>query len=713
MSNLVQEESEDDLSSDRQPQKPHILFSIKIKILLALGIAVIILLGAYTLFGQKIKNITNLGLPLINISKESPQENKVVMQQWANCDDVREVIEEGYLLYVACMGGVLVVDANSGEVRDQITMTQGLSGATTTSMIKEGNMLYIGTQDGFTIFNLVTRESKRVSVKEGLISGSNIELAKDGNDLWIGSFGGLSLYKIDTGVIQNFTREIVDNSTDYNAIKILVTPQAIYSITVANASTPGGVARYDKTTQSWERFGPGSFGIAGPYARVDLFHIVQVGERIFVSDGNNLWEGEGKSGTSWKRIDSIIAKIKEESGDQHAYIIRIAGGGSTLKVLISGRMYGYDPVASKTQMMYPNFTHGENVLANASLTGTVGNNNKVWITPGLGNDQEQVLRWFNLSNFESGAINFKERPKIFNLIATIDGKPLVSSYDGVWEYSIDTRVFEKLPGFQDTPISGQFGGIQGQGVFRPLDNTTKIFILNQSCGQGCAEPKIFLYDYIEGSIKPFTIPDNIRQKIKISNSQSYYALLVKNIDTATREILFAVEGKTDSFKLILDTGEWNEAISVKEKQSLSTLSVCNTSYILKGNGGKFKPTTCPDVAENQLYKWEIETGFPRNKLWQADKKTGERKQLNPPLAPEEYSPFGQQDKFSITGMMFVYDRLWIGTNRGLVAYDPTKETWMLFSAKEGLISNEVESFTVDKNAVWVGTHWGGLSAIPR
>ena len=142
-------------------------------------------------------------------SIDKSSANKELKQtQWVNCDDVRDVIEENNRLYVACNGGVLVVDKTSGKVVDQISMTQGLSNHTTTSLAKKGNILYIGTQDGFTIFDLSSRQAKKISVSKGLVNGANIFLALDGDILWIGTFDGLSRYDTISGQITNYKEEL-------------------------------------------------------------------------------------------------------------------------------------------------------------------------------------------------------------------------------------------------------------------------------------------------------------------------------------------------------------------------------------------------------------------------------------------------------------------------------------------------------------------------
>ncbi len=101
---------------------------IKKPFIFGLVIILVISIGFYFYNNQK----TNL--PNVKIGMPTRNSGSVTLDQnlrWMNCADMRDVIEEKDRLYIACLGGVLVVD-KEGKVIDQITMADGLGNQTAT-----------------------------------------------------------------------------------------------------------------------------------------------------------------------------------------------------------------------------------------------------------------------------------------------------------------------------------------------------------------------------------------------------------------------------------------------------------------------------------------------------------------------------------------------------------------------------------------------------
>lgn len=112
-------------------------------------------------------------------------------------------------------------------------MANGLGNEVVYFFIKKGNIFYIGTQDGFTIYNLLNRTSKKISINKGPVNEANIILADDEDKIIVGTLNGLAFYDIKTGRITNFKEELADNLESYSVNRILVTDKAIYEA-VAN-----------------------------------------------------------------------------------------------------------------------------------------------------------------------------------------------------------------------------------------------------------------------------------------------------------------------------------------------------------------------------------------------------------------------------------------------------------------------------------------------
>lgn len=100
------------------PQKK----SVKIPLILFFTAGIILLIVLLTFQKSPFTKTILKNSPLKTAPLVTPQKNYT---QWINCDDVRNVIEENNSLYVACLGGVLIIDT-SGSVIDQISMTDGL-----------------------------------------------------------------------------------------------------------------------------------------------------------------------------------------------------------------------------------------------------------------------------------------------------------------------------------------------------------------------------------------------------------------------------------------------------------------------------------------------------------------------------------------------------------------------------------------------------------
>ncbi len=670
------------------------------------SIAVVIVLGIIFAVTLLYKNFVQLykNLPgrteQTNNSATSPSvsNEKISIQQWINCNDIRNIIEENNTLYVACLGGVLTINETSGKIIDQISMTQGLGNNVTYSLVKDRNILYVGTQDGFTIFNLTTRETKKISVTQGLISGANIVLALDGNDLWVGSFEGLSKYTIGNGTIQNFSKELADNSTRYNASRLLVTPKAIYAVVSSNSYTPGGIARWDKVSQKWERYGPPAFlETIDQYSRVDFFNLVRAGDKIYVASDRMVWEAEDKENTTWKRLTTIIPQIIPQGYGVGAMI-----GGSNLHILASNILFNYNVQSNSVKQVYPVHSEGEDIFA-SNAKQIIPGKEKLWINTTSG------LKWLDLTTYKSGALTLDKKPSATDGILTvIDEHPIIYGDGQLWKY--DKGSFKKILGLNESSI--QNGGITG---FQPIPNSQKIMVFSQFCGQGCSEPKLLIYDYKEDTIKPIEIPLN-ETKMPTQQTYGYAGFSYMGFNEKTEEFTFEYQD-TKAHRVIFNSNtlswrnESKENTPPTQPTNTEKKIACSPTYTFITNGNRFTSASCSEKLESFPYTWTIQAEYPIGKITQINKATNEKVYLKIPLAEKSYSPFAEQNNFGISNVIFADNKLWVATTRGLSAYDPKNQTWKLFTTKEGLVSNDVTNFAVTKNVIWATTNWGGLSSI--
>lgn len=651
----------------------------------------------------------------VSQTKRDIKEIPITNKQWINCSDVRDILEEGEKMYVACLGGVVIINKSTGEVLDQITMTQRLGNNVTTSLVKQENDLYIGTQDGFTKFNLKTRQAKKISVKEGLISGANIYLALDGDNLWIGTFEGLNLYDTKTGSISTFTKEVADNASKYGVNKIIITPRAVYTLALANVDAPGAVARFDKATKTWERFGPSAFlASIDQYSRIDMYDIANNGDKIYLTDMNHVWQTEDVKGASWKKVETIEQGLKNI---QNPYIRRMFANNNTFYMLVNDYIYSFNNDILKkvyppidNQNIFTNTAGNQPIYANKSLYATTTDG---WV---VGLDTESLKPF---------TIILKNRPIEFgSFLAKIDDSIFFCSSKTVWEYN-KTGLFKNHTDV--TCPSNNLGN--GINTFIPIPNSNEIFTFSQECGMNCGKPQIAILNYEDSSVKPQTMPSEYMRALKGTMGEwDYPALMFKQYDTVNKQIIFTLNTNTDNnsktIKIPFDlkTFNWDpgEIETTTDTQNLTLNKPCNPLYAFETNNKKFTSIDCKETASNGEYTFFLqETAVDKEgykKIYNLAKENIKTKEITkldfPKGADLPYSPFGTS--FYSTGfnkLTLVNNRVFIPSNTGMFIYDVKGGTWKVLTTKDGLTSNNVTDYIVDTNYLWAITEWGGLSKI--
>lgn len=606
-------------------------------------------------------------------------------KQWINYDDVRDIIEEGNELYVACMGGVLIYDKAKNSVSDQITMSKGLGNFTTTSLAKKGNVLFIGTQDGFTRYDLATRKAKKVSVPEGLVNGANIYLALDGEDLWVGTFDGVSRYNVATEKIDNFKTELADNTTQYSVSKVLVTPKSVYVTVLANAYSPGSLSRYDKETKTWERWGPSSFlSKIDQYSRVDFFYLAFSGDKVIVGETGRLWEGKDERGFSWKELSDVVSELKKNDPT----------GGSMFKPI--GVKDGFEIISGDSHFIYDGKSVVKIPEAEQSVSTLIGGNKHL---------------------LKLGGISLGERPKLFEKMpAVIDDNPIFVSLADIVRYNSLLDKFEKILSSSET--GGGFIGAGGNFVFQPIKLSRNVFIFSQACGMGCGEPKFMLYDYAAGTKQIIELPTDVKKKFGFTDDKKdnygFLSLEYLGYDSDKNEFKFGF-GETGGAVLKIDGLAWTLVSDIKKSLPNGVEKICNPVYLFEKNGGKFSIPRCDEKMEDDSFKFDVETFSENNiktvTIWFTDKRGSGRESLSIPTSESPYSPFGSKPSYNLREVGYFNGRLWVVSDRGLAVFDPGKSSWTLYDTSKGLVNNDVTDIAVNGGNLWAVTYWGGLSKI--
>jgi len=628
--------------------------------------------------------------------------NLQLPKYWINCDDKRQVIEEGNLLYVGCLGGVLVVDKTTGEVKDQISVADGLGSSLAGSMVKKGDTLYIGGQDGITVFNLKTREAKKISVKEGLVNGANVGLAEDVDNIWVTTFNGVTLSNLTKGTLTNYRTELDNQAEKVDVVNALVTDKYVYFLEVASVYSSGAVIRYDKSAGTFKTFKPDSFGKTDQYARIDFNYVGNFGGLVFVGDSNSIFEIDENGDDTWKKIESPFEFVKQDTGLSYNVILHILQNSDTKGLLLSSenKIYRYTPSTGTTERIYDFGKSYTDILFHNSGP-------KIWFNPPT--NSGNWISFLDLNNLQVTNYTLKDRPQAFGqVVALIDDEPIIDTSTGIYKYSIDQEKFVEFLG----GLSGFNGNFQ-QPVFQPIPGTSEVFVFRQVCGQGCEKPVFDLYNYADGTSKELVLPSTmvLLGSTNVPGGVSYSALTVVWRDLKSGKIGLSYEGEGAGKYMVYDASsqEWSTLEKMPEGADNfdpATGVICNRVYTYKTNGNKFGSDGCTGQATNGSISWKI----TENKIVETDSTTGKSKTLTPPTLEADYTPFETISSPRFGKIMYVNGKLWVASDRGLISYDPAGASYKVYGPSEGLLSKDVTDYLVGKY-LWVVTNWGGLSVI--
>jgi hypothetical protein len=297
-----------------------------------------------------------------------------------------------------------------------------------------------------------------------------------------------------------------------------------------------------------------------------------------------------------------------------------------------------------------------------------------------------------------------DRPLYFSvLLGVIDDRLLFSKDDSIWQLTPNNS-FKKLINIKDMSF-----GQSGNTFFQPIPGSANIFLYNQSCGQICGIPLMVIYNYKDNTVKSVVLPEELLKKDANGGFSEFTYI---KYDVPNNEFIFT-SGK-DEVTYSQKTSSW-KTLSVKTlpySLNQSNNISCNNLYTFAANGSMFKKNNCAETAQNNDYVWTVERETTNTSLLQTNKKTQDSITLKIPAAEATYSPFKNDTSthVNIGSIMYLDNKLWVTTNRGLGIYYTKTRSWKMLSVVDGLPSNEITNFVVGKDYVWVLTP-AGLSYI--
>lgn len=614
-------------------------------------------------------------------------------RQWISCSDVRRVLTDIDRIYIGCRGGVLVTNLQ-GEIIRQYSQADGLTNDIVTDLLVLNNKIFVGTQDGVSVIDTTTHTITPLRVQEGLVNGSNISLAADGTDVWVGTFDGVSRIASDTLAITNFRTELADSTDIYSVHRVFVTSKAVYISLISSAHSQGGLARFDKATQTFTKIPSGQFFMGKnplQVTSINYLNISAVGDQLVLQDGNTFWLAQDRPQMRITRLPNITETLGQLAQTSQLSGVELLG---TINSQVAIRFWSNDqehlavltPKTKEVSLVAPQDPAFPLVQAYSKARPTVG---------------------------DALFTGKQRRPFAFrHLLAAIGNEAWLTAQDGVWTLNVLTGEFQRRMEWPDEVADPD------QVWLVPLIGTSQVLLGRQVCGMGCIEPDFWVVQLQDYRVKEIGIPEEMRQFFQNKEGEisalDYVLVKPPQWDEELNQLRFQLP-QTD---LLVDLvqNQWKEAAdSHANSTDVQAPIVCHQHYQLNQETKQLMSSS--DLCPNQLgvirlgdYAFKVQTGSGAHDDWLSD---GTGKKLSAVAASEPiYSPFpGWTDPVRVVSQVTDGEAIWLAHNRGVARYHPKKDVWQVFTSKTGLPGPIAQDMMLVGDQLVVLTR-GGLAIIP-
>jgi len=234
------------------------------------------------------------------------------------------------ILWIFSRKDIRTFNLVSGEVKDYSEILGYDYPLLITDVVPVGEKIIVAAQGELVVYNTKTKSSRHFSEKDGMVSASNMDHVVpdpvDNNVIWVGTFKGLVKLNIVSGKIQNFVDEMGIARTaegreypDGISAKVFQVDDKYVWVSVgANAYTTGGIARFEKSTNTWKAWNVDAFkypdaqtyfGETKNY-RVDPFAFMTDDNRAVVHEDNFVYVYDS-SRDVWTPTDSSLVPNKK------------------------------------------------------------------------------------------------------------------------------------------------------------------------------------------------------------------------------------------------------------------------------------------------------------------------------------------------------------------------------------------------------------------
>ena len=484
-----------------------------------------------------------------------------------NCNDIKKIVESNQRRYIGCLGGIVIQDTQTNRILQEINTDNGLLDGSIQDLLIHNNQLYIGHQQGVQIYDLETNQWSSI---QQLPSNHNptFELDLAENTLWIGTFNGVARYKLNTQQITPYTTELDDESTIHNISSVHTTPNAVYVAVLANAESPGAIARLDKQTQEWISYGPKEFSLNKPLERIDGYTIKSLGNTVYwelLTDTTQIWQMPDVPSGSWSPAQSINQTVKP---------INTKSGGVRILAANDQTIFFYNQADTDITNVYqlPLGSSIPTLIDDPSIIPPTLFTKKLSIYPYTATHYKPI---------------FKDRPDhITDILAKINHELILNTDEGIWSLNAKSGSYNALSIEQR-----DYSDLRNTKLI-PISNTNIILQFSQDCGMICQNTTLNQIDYTTKQIARIELPQTENQ-----NRNSYQGYTFYEVNQATKTLTLIYNNQT-LYTYNLDTQTWDKQPYDIESQTQSQEPTpqCAQEYQFDPTNGfiQTQPTQCQD-----------------------------------------------------------------------------------------------------------------------
>ena len=544
---------------------------------------------------------------------------------------ITSIVHEGNEMWIGTDGGLWEYDISVREVSLHATK-HGLIDNYINCIMAQGEQVWLGTRSGIGIYERGAGVWHSIGVSEGL-PGSNVRALMSDTDrrsIWIGTSGGLAKYDTETGKLG-----VIEGSAKY-----IITSIARLSEDILWLGTSSGVVEYHISSGEYREYR--AFVTRQPLREPSVTNIEFDGDAIWFSNWSASQNGAiiryDRQSDTWRRFtrETVLGDTKARSP---TIVKRICVDDKWVWFATDYGVLQYDKLADTWQ----HFTTEDGLLSN-NVRCVQSSANAVWVCPEM---RTRINKYDKRDGMWSEIkLSRLIHPRNYIYDMQADG-------DSVW-LSISSSGVRKISEDGEQRAYMRDDGLAQMGARCINVDEDYVWVAHWK-GRGSAV--LSRYEKATGEWTVYSSSDVLEADMisEIVSGETYTWIVYESW----------VAGKVTGFNR--KTGEW---ITVKPKARW---------------GAQAK-----EVCEDGGCLWFAS-------VW------GEIKRYH--MASDMWMPLyrGQVNENALKAD----DKyLWLGTPRGISRYDKERELWTDYTEENALFGKSVRTVVSDDRYIWCGTSRG-------